>query len=345
MLRQAPTARLAVRRGLSTLAQAIRPGGRRAVGVKRAQRIQELAKNTVAPPELDSQIAFEVELLIQQYDLLTEQIKRADERVAQLLDSELARRLQTIPGVGCHRQPRHVERGRPCHSQSDNYLRATKPELGAVILLSLLYALSRLLERKARQRAGLRPVPWIEIGMRVLGLAIVLAAAVAVLSAWQGVPLAGLILIGLIAIFALITTKTTFGRHMYAVGGNAEAARRAGIQVTQIRIAVFSLASMLAAMGGLLAVSRGLAASTQTGGGTLLLEAIAAAVIGGTSLFRGRGSVWGVFIGALVIGSVSNGLDLTGQPADVKYMVEMAVLLAAVTVDAVSRRNRTTAGR
>ena len=100
VLRQAPTARLAVRRRLATLAQAIRPGGRRALGVKKAQRIQDLAKNTIAPPELEAQMAFEVELLIQQYDLLGEQIMSADARVAQLLDSEVARRLQTIPGVG-----------------------------------------------------------------------------------------------------------------------------------------------------------------------------------------------------------------------------------------------------
>lgn len=222
-----------------------------------------------------------------------------------------------------------------------------EPSLGwvAVGLISLLYGLNGLWQRRARRRAGLRLPSPIELWIRVVGLASALAVSVAVLNQWQGVPVAGLILVGLIAVFGFITTKTTFGRHIYAVGGNAEAARRAGIQVTRIRIAVFSLASMLAAAGGLLAVSRGSAASTQTGGGTLLLEAIAAAVIGGTSLFGGRGSVWGALIGALVIGSVSNGLDLTGQPADVKYMVEMAVLLAAVTVDAVSRRGRATAGR
>jgi transposase len=100
VLRQAPTARAASRRRLSTLAQATKPGGRRAVGRSRASRIQELVQDTIAPPELDEQMAFEIGLLIEQYDLLAKQIEAAEARVAELLDSELARRLQTIPGVG-----------------------------------------------------------------------------------------------------------------------------------------------------------------------------------------------------------------------------------------------------
>ncbi|HKC19145.1 MAG TPA: transposase, partial [Candidatus Dormibacteraeota bacterium] len=100
VLRQAPTARAAVRRRLSTLAEAVRPGGRRRLGETKARRIQELAKQTIAPPELDEQMAFEVSLLIEQYDLLTKQIETAERRVAELLDSELAQRLQTIPGIG-----------------------------------------------------------------------------------------------------------------------------------------------------------------------------------------------------------------------------------------------------
>jgi transposase len=100
VLRQAPTARAASRRRLSTLAQATKPGGRRAVGRSRASRIQELTQDTIAPPELDGQMAFEIGLLIEQYDLLAKQIEAAEARVAELLDSELARRLQTIPGVG-----------------------------------------------------------------------------------------------------------------------------------------------------------------------------------------------------------------------------------------------------
>jgi len=101
---------------------------------------------------------------------------------------------------------------------------------------------------------------------------------------------------------------------------------------------VFVLSGTLAAVGGLVAVSNLDAVDTTIGGGTLLLEAIAAAVIGGVSLFGGRGSVWGAFFGSLVIGSVANGLDLTGSPSTVKYMVEGLILLAAVTADVASRR-------
>jgi D-xylose transport system permease protein len=115
--------------------------------------------------------------------------------------------------------------------------------------------------------------------------------------------------------------------------------------VTAIRIWVFTLSGLMAAIGGLMFTSRLTAASTQTGTGTFLLEAIAAAVIGGTSLFGGRGSVWAALLGVLVIGGVSNGLDLMAKPPETKYMVEGAVLLAAVTIDALSRRRRGNVGR
>ena len=178
-----------------------------------------------------------------------------------------------------------------------------------------------------------------------MGIAAIFVGAVLVLNHADGVPTAGLVLLVLVIVFDWLTRRTQFGRSIYAVGGNAEAARRSGIAVTRIRIVVFALSGTMAAVGGLLATARLQAASTQTGGGTLLLEAIAAAVIGGTSLFGGRGNVWSALLGALVIGSVSNGLDLVGQPADVKYMVEGAILLLAVTIDALSRRRLAITGR
>jgi D-xylose transport system permease protein len=227
---------------------------------------------------------------------------------------------------------------------SSSYL---TPEQGWLLALgiSILYGVTQLLARTRRARAGLVSISFPELVIRTLGLALIAFVAVAALNAYQGVPTAGVILITLVISFAWLTTRTKFGRHIYAVGGNPEAARRAGISVPNIRIAVFTLSSLLAATGGLLAVSRNEAAGTLTGGGTLLLEAIAAAVIGGTSLFGGRGSVWSALLGALVIGSVSNGLDLTGAPADIKYIVQGAILLLAVTIDAVSRRGRAAAGR
>ena len=202
------------------------------------------------------------------------------------------------------------------------------------------YTATRLVHEARRRKAGLLATPTLAVVLRTALMAGVLLAIVAVLNDANGVPYVGLILFALVIVFSLITTRTKFGRYIYAVGSNAEAARRAGINVDRVRVAVFGLAAVLAGVGALLAVSRGAAATTQTGGGTLLLEAVAAAVIGGTSLFGGRGTVWAALMGAFVIGSVSNGLDLLGQPADVKLMVEGAILLLAVTVDALARRSR-----
>jgi D-xylose transport system permease protein len=208
-----------------------------------------------------------------------------------------------------------------------------------------LFALGFWVTRVRRRAAGLLAAPGPVAAVRsilVLGIGV---AAVEILNRFNGVPTAGVILFGLVVLFSFITSRTRFGRYIFAVGGNAEAARRAGINVARVRIIVFSLAGLMAATGGIIFVSRLTAASTQTGGGTFLLEAIAAAVIGGTSLFGGRGSPWSALLGALVIGSVSNGLDLMAQPPEIKYMVEGAILLVAVSVDAVARRSRVAAGR
>ena len=176
-------------------------------------------------------------------------------------------------------------------------------------------------------------------------MAVVVLAAVWVLNDDRGVPLAVLILVGFVLLFFYITTRTTFGRHIFAVGGNAEAARRAGIHVNRVRVIVFMLASTMAAIGGIMAASRLLAVNQSSGSGEFLLLAIAAPVIAGTSLFGGRGSVWHALLGALVIQSILNGMDLLGWETAVKFMVTGAVLLAAVMVDAIARRQRQVAGR
>jgi D-xylose transport system permease protein len=219
-----------------------------------------------------------------------------------------------------------------------------------------LYALTRTLDLIRRRRAGLAAQPIVVVVLQAVVLAAIAFLTVAVLNGnlknrWVfgdydlGVPTAGVLLLGLVVFFAWVTTRTKFGRYIYAVGGNAEAARRAGINVARIRIYVFTLSAMLAAVGGLIQTSRLGAASLAVDPGPITLEAIAAAVIGGTSLFGGRGNVWSALLGALVIGSVANGLDLQGQPAYVKLIVEGAILLAAVTLDAVARRGRAAAGR
>jgi D-xylose transport system permease protein len=180
---------------------------------------------------------------------------------------------------------------------------------------------------------------------RIVLVAAATIGAVAVMNSDRGVPLAVLILIGFVAGMEYIARRTRFGRHIYAVGGNAEAARRAGIRVDRIRIAVFSIAGAMAAIGGILAASRLLAVNQSSGGSDLLLLAIAGPVIAGTSLFGGRGSVWTALLGALVIGSISNGMDLLALASSVKFMVTGGVLLAAVIVDALARRSRQAAGR
>ena len=157
----------------------------------------------------------------------------------------------------------------------------------------------------------------------------------------RGLPLGGLILVGFCALFVFITERTVWGRHVFAVGGNAEAARRAGIQRQPGAHGRSSCSrSMFAAAGGIMAASRLLAVNQSSGGCDLLLLAIAGPVIAGTSLFGGRGSVWGALLGALVIGSISNGMDLLGLQSSVKFMITGGVLLAAVVIDAVIRNER-----
>ncbi len=139
-------------------------------------------------------------------------------------------------------------------------------------------------------------------------------------------------------VFDYLMRATVFGRRIYAVGGNAEAARRAGIPLQAIRVSVFALGAGLAAFGGILAASRLLAATGSAGSGYVLINAIAAAVIGGTSLFGGRGTVFSALLGTLVIGSISNGMDLLSLAPATKLVVTGLVLAAAVVLDAVVRR-------
>jgi D-xylose transport system permease protein len=216
--------------------------------------------------------------------------------------------------------------------------------IGLPILGVLLYALSVSLNFMRRRRAGLRTVSLTQLILQIVIAFVIVLGVVTLFQSYQGVPYATAILVALIVLFWIILTKTPFGRHVYAVGGNNEAARRAGINVVGIRIAVFTLCSTLAAVGGIVQASRGLAVASQIDP-VLLLNAIAAAVIGGVSLFGGRGSVWAIVLGGLIIGSLVNGLALLNQGTDVAEMVEGAVLLLAVTVDAVARRLQARSGR
>ncbi|HEV7774753.1 MAG TPA: sugar ABC transporter permease [Conexibacter sp.] len=220
---------------------------------------------------------------------------------------------------------------------------ATAYIIAAVVVA--LFAVSSLDARRRRLAAGLVAATPLVVAIRVAAVAIVSFGVVAVLDQDRGLPLALVILIGFVVIFDYIVRRTRFGRHILAVGGNEEAARRAGIHVTRVRVMVFVLGSALAGCGGILFASRLLAVNQSSGGSDLLLLAIAGPVIAGTSLFGGRGTVWSALLGGLVIGSISNGMDLLALPSSTKYMVTGGVLLAAVVVDAAARQRRMRSGR
>ncbi|MDC0710619.1 sugar ABC transporter permease [Stigmatella sp. ncwal1] len=214
-----------------------------------------------------------------------------------------------------------------------------------VALIVVVHVATVFVERRRREAAGLPLVPLRSTVVRMVFTHGALVAAVAVFTQDRGLPLAALIFGGVVLVLELLIRHTRFGRHTFAVGGNAEAARRAGIRVDRVRVTIFTLASTMAAAGGILAASRLLAVNQSSGSGDVLLNAIAAAVIGGTSLFGGRGSAWSALLGALVIGSISNGMDLLALSSSVKFMVTGAVLLVAASIDALSRRGRQAAGR
>jgi D-xylose transport system permease protein len=182
------------------------------------------------------------------------------------------------------------------------------------------------------------------LAAQTAGLAVVTFAAVWYANQDRGVPTVILILGFFLILWTFVASRTRFGRHVYAVGGNPEAARRAGISVDGVRIAVFMINGFMAGVGGVIFASRLRSVATNTGGGNLLLNVIAAAVIGGTSLFGGRGRVVSALLGALVIGTIQNGMDLLGLASGTKFVITGLVLLAAVLVDALAKRRREARG-
>jgi D-xylose transport system permease protein len=214
-----------------------------------------------------------------------------------------------------------------------------------VIAVTAAYAAVLFARMRGRAKLGLPNEPLVLIGLRIGGLLLVLAIVTAVANQDRGVPWVGVIVGAFLVFWTFVLNRTTFGRHIYAVGGNQEAARRAGIDVDRIKIACFALCSFMAAVGGIILASRLRSVDTNSGGGQILLYSIAAAVIGGTSLFGGRGHMKSAILGALVIGSIDNGLGLLGLSAGTKFVVTGAVLLLAVAVDSISRRGRAQSGR
>ncbi|MBB1492154.1 MULTISPECIES: sugar ABC transporter permease [unclassified Paracoccus (in: a-proteobacteria)] len=219
-----------------------------------------------------------------------------------------------------------------------SYLLAVVP--GAVILW---LGLDRMRRRRAvnLSNPGGLSVLLAQAGI----LTVILLGAVYYLNQGRGIPWMFGLFVLLVVIMNYALTRTKWGRAMFAVGGNREAARRSGINVNRIRISAFMLCSTLAALGGILAASRLASSSQQAGTGDVNLNAIAAAVIGGTSLFGGRGSAWSALLGIIVIQSISNGLTLLNLSSSLRYMITGAVLAIAVIVDSLARQSRASHGR
>ena len=225
--------------------------------------------------------------------------------------------------------------------------------IGVVAVLVIIYSTFRT--RRNREQAGLNLQPLSIVIGRLILISVAILFSIGLMNIdrnqqpqgqpIQGVPTSVFIFISFVVIFDVLTRFTSFGRHIYTVGGNAEAARRASIEVDNVRIWVFSLCSGVTACGGIVFASRLIAVNYGSGGGSVLLNAIAAAVIGGTSLFGGRGSTWSALLGILVIGSINNGMDLLSFPSSIKYMVTGLVLLLAVILDSVTRERRKRAGK
>jgi len=223
----------------------------------------------------------------------------------------------------------------------------------AAIGVVVLFAAVNLLRHRRQVRLGLQHLPISVVWFKIAGLAAVVLGLTAVLSVnrsrnpnfpIEGIPWV-LPLVGLLLIFwTYVLTRTAYGRHLYAVGGNKEAARRAGINVDRIRISAFMICSSMAAISGIIAASNAGKVSASSGGSNTLLYAVGAAVIGGTSLFGGRGKARDAVIGGLVIATITNGLGLLDQPSYINFVVTGSVLLLAAAVDAVSRRRRSAAG-
>jgi len=223
------------------------------------------------------------------------------------------------------------------------------PAAGWIVMLVVVGLFgARTWRREQRRRAsGLVAPPVSLTVLKIVGALVAGVVLVTVcntnrgtLAPIRGVPWVVLLVLGVLAAWTVLLGRTKFGRYMYAIGGNPEAARRAGVRLATIRTVAFMLASFTAGIAGIVYASRLRSVSTALDGGTLVLYAVAAAVIGGTSLFGGRGKAVHAVLGGLVIAAIDNGMGLQGYSAAAKYVVTALVLLAAVTIDALARRNR-----
>ncbi|MEN3534152.1 ABC transporter permease [Microbispora sp. ZYX-F-249] len=225
----------------------------------------------------------------------------------------------------------------------------------ALVVGVAAYAALQFVQARRRASRGLVATPMAVIGARILTLAVVAGFAVYVLNlersrnaaivSLKGVPIVVPLIVILLIVWTFVLRRTSYGRHIYAVGGNAEAARRAGINVDRIRISAFVICSFMASIGGIIAASRANSVDPNTGGSNVLLFAVGAAVIGGTSLFGGKGRALDAVLGGAVVAVIENGMGLMGYSAGVKFVVTGSVLLLAAGVDALSRKRAAATGR
>jgi D-xylose transport system permease protein len=226
-----------------------------------------------------------------------------------------------------------------------NYLFGTTAGWIMATIVSVAYSGGMLFAALEGRRHGIPVRDPALLAVKVIAVPVVAFVTVWILNKDRGVPLGLLLVVGSLLVWTFVAKRTTFGRHVYAVGGNAEAARRAGINVARIRILVFAIAGGMSGLGGIVLAARLNSVDLNAGGGTLLIDAIAAAVIGGTSLFGGRGEIKNALVGAALISTVSNGMFILGYTTGTIFIVTGAILLLAVTFDTLVRRLQERSGR
>ncbi|MER6524105.1 sugar ABC transporter permease [Streptomyces sp. NPDC001508] len=216
---------------------------------------------------------------------------------------------------------------------------------GLALVVVAVFFITSFLSNRRREAAGIPSRPLSDTLVRTVLLAVASFAAAYMYNQYKGLPLATVIFLAFLIGTDFLLRRTAYGRKIFALGGSVEASRRAGINVTAVRISVFAISGGFAAIGGLFLASKIASANQSAGTGDLLMNAIAAAVIGGTSLFGGRGRTWNALLGVLVIVSIQYGLQLESIAEPVKYMITAAVLLTTVVIDSITRKTQKTAGR
>jgi D-xylose transport system permease protein len=223
------------------------------------------------------------------------------------------------------------------------------------LLIIAVFTVGSFVTNQRRRAHGLTSKSMLQWALGSATLTVIVLAVLAYLSqergphpqfkSIRGLPISLVIMIGLLLVLSFALSRTTWGRHVYAVGGNVEAARRAGINVARVKLSCFIVASVIAAIAGVMLASRTNSVGPQTGGNTTLLYAVGAAVIGGTSLFGGKGRIIDALIGGTVVAVIDNGMGLLNKDQGTVWMVTGIVLLIAASVDAISRRRASSTGR